>query len=212
MKRSVTLEMASKVSDNVSGRPCLATAERPAASNLTIVPRQAVRDWTEDREQIGQRRRKQQQESRRAEQRDDDAQAKRGHRANQRGLHDRDGHAAAREPDPGSVRTGRSRPRARPPPLPPWHPARPGAPIRKRRARPGSRSRYPDITRPRTSVPSFRACPLRIRLRNQPDQEGADDRGESDAEQIDAVIMRREQPRENEDAQQPQQCRKDVGG
>ena len=46
MNRSVTPEMASNVSDSVSGRPCLATAERPAASNLTAVPRQAIRDWT----------------------------------------------------------------------------------------------------------------------------------------------------------------------
>src|SRR6185437_4078711 len=43
-------------------------------------------------------------------------------------------------------------------------------------------------------------------------KKGTNDRGESNAEQIDTVIMRREQPREDDDAQQPQQCRKDVGG
>ena len=43
-------------------------------------------------------------------------------------------------------------------------------------------------------------------------QEDADDRRKSNAEQIDAVIMRREQPRENEHAQQPQQRREDIGG
>ena len=61
-------------------------------------------------------------------------------------------------------------------------------------------------------MPSLRACPLRIRLRNQPARNDADDGGEADAEQIDAIIMRRKQPRENEHAQQPQQRREDVGG
>jgi hypothetical protein len=45
MKRSVTLEIASSVRDNVSGRPCFATVTRPARSNSTRVPCQAVRDW-----------------------------------------------------------------------------------------------------------------------------------------------------------------------
>ena len=45
MKRSATLEIASNVSEIVSGRPCFAAAIRPAPSNLRTVPRQADR-WT----------------------------------------------------------------------------------------------------------------------------------------------------------------------
>src|SRR5262249_850355 len=40
----------------------------------------------------------------------------------------------------------------------------------------------------------------------------ADDGGKANAEQIDAIVVRREQSREHEHAQQPQQCRKHVGG
>src|SRR6202035_5682329 len=43
-------------------------------------------------------------------------------------------------------------------------------------------------------------------------QKSADHGGKSNSEKIDAVIVRRKHPRENEDAQQPQQRRKDIGG
>jgi len=45
-QRSATLETARRVSDTVSGRPCLASAARSARSNTIIVPRHAVRDCT----------------------------------------------------------------------------------------------------------------------------------------------------------------------
>src|SRR3954454_7416025 len=42
-------------------------------------------------------------------------------------------------------------------------------------------------------------------------QENTDDGGEAGAKQIDAIIMRRKQPRENEHADQSQHRREDIG-
>ncbi len=46
IKRSVTLEIASSVSDKVSGRPVRASDRKPARSKLTMVPRHALRACT----------------------------------------------------------------------------------------------------------------------------------------------------------------------
>ena len=200
MKRSVTLEIASKVSDRVSGRPVLATAASPAPSNLTIVPRQAVRDCTSTREQIGQRGRQQQQETGRADKGNDNAKAKHGGGADQRGLHDRERHQPGANQVLGQLEQ----------------------PDRDREHDCGERRRGVQSDQPPQAVGDRRGeaadqvsrnheaadvgavvagVPAQDQVAEPADQENADDGREANAQQIDAVIMRRKQPRENEHAQ-----------
>ena len=211
MKRSVTLEIASSVSDSCQrqagsrhGREAFAVEfeDRAAPGRARL---------HQHREQIGERGREQQQHAGRADQRDGGAEAEHGDGANQRRLHHRERHQTGANEILGQFeQADRNREHH-------------GG---KRRRRIQSRQPSQTIGHGRgeaadqvaryyqsTNIGAVVAGVLAQNEVSEPaDEEDADNRGEADAKQIDAIIMRREQPREDEYAQQPQQCREDVGG
>ncbi len=152
------------------------------------------------REQIGQRRRQQQQETGRAEQGNDDAEAKHTGGANQRGLHHRECPKPRAQQILGQFeQPDRDRQH---------HRGQRGRDIQAGQASQSvsdRRGEAADEVSRNHQAPNVGAVvpgmPAEDQVAKPADQENADDGSEPDAEQIDAVIMRRKQPREHEHAQ-----------